>query len=158
MAKLFPIILLLLGIVVGGGAGHFLKPAEEVCSEPACEEEAKETESEDPAAPEATYVAMKNQFVVPVIEDGRVKSMIVLSLSLETNAEDNEIIYSKEPKLRDVFLRTLFDHAHIGGFDGAFTESGRLSILRIALLEVAQSVIGEEISDILITDIVRQEM
>lgn len=158
MAKLLPIILLLIGIGAGGGAGLFLKPTvEEPCSEEPCIDLVEEVETEEPEV-EPTYVAMKNQFVVPVIQDAKVRSMVVISLSLETLNEDTESVYSREPKLRDAFLSVLFDHAHIGGFDGAFTESGRLSILRIALLEVARSVIGKDISDILITDIVRQEM
>ncbi len=159
MAKLIPIILLLVGIGAGGGAGLFLKPAnEEICSEEPCEEKAEEEAEAAEPEDEPIYVAMKNQFVVPVIQDAKVRSMVVISLSLETSNEDTESVYRREPKLRDAFLSVLFDHAHIGGFDGAFTESGRLSVLRVALLEVAQNVIGKDISDILITDIVRQEM
>lgn len=156
MAKLFPIILLILGIAIGGGAGIFLKPEEPVCEGEDCEETAH-VEEELPEE-EPSYLAMKNQFVVPVIEDELVKSLVVLSISLETGPDSTEHVFSKEPKLRDTFLQVLFDHAHVGGFDGAFTESGRLSILRVALLEAAQSVVGKRVSDILITDIVRQEM
>lgn len=159
MAKLLPILLLIVGAAAGGGAGLMLKPEPlEECVDDACEATALEEAPEPESDVEPTYVAMKNQFVVPVIQDAKVKSLVVLSLSLETTSEDTEIVFSREPKLRDVFLRALFDHAHIGGFDGAFTESGRLSILRVALLEAAQSVIGNDVSDILITDIVRQEM
>ena len=159
MAKLLPILLLIIGAAAGGGAGMFLKPEPKAeCTEEPCDEIASEDVTETESDVEPTYVAMKNQFVVPVIQDAKVRSLVVLSLSLETSSEDTEIIFSREPKLRDVFLRALFDHAHIGGFDGAFTESGRLSILRVALLEAAQSVIGNDVSDILITDIVRQEM
>lgn len=159
MAKILPILLLLIGVGVGGGAGMFLKPKEEeACTEEPCEAKEEKAESEEEPEAEPTYVAMKNQFVVPVIQDAKVRSLVVLSLSLESSTDDTEIIFTREPKLRDVFLRAMFDHAHIGGFDGAFTESGRLSILRVALLEAAQSVIGDDVSDVLITDIVRQEM
>lgn len=161
MAKLIPILLLLLGAGIGGGAGLFLKPAEPVpCEGQECEATKAAADAEASAEPaaEPNYVAMKNQFVVPVIQEEKVRSLVVLSLSLETGADQAETIFSKEPKLRDAFLRVLFDHAHIGGFNGAFTESGRLSVLRIALLEAARSVVGAMVSDILITDIVRQEM
>lgn len=158
MGKILPILFLLIGIGAGGGAGMLLKPKEEeTCTEEPCEAKEEVAQVEEPES-EPTYVAMKNQFVVPVIQDAKVRSLVVLSLSLETNTDDTEIIFAREPKLRDVFLRAMFDHAHIGGFDGAFTESGRLSILRVALLESAQSVIGDDVSDVLITDIVRQEM
>lgn len=165
MGKLLPVILLVLGGAIGGGAGFFMKPA----SEPDCavaeasSEECGTTEMDvadevEDDGEEKYYVAMKNQFVVPVIRNELVQSLVVLSLSLETTPDSGETLFSKEPKMRDAFLRVLFDHAHIGGFNGAFTESSRLSILRVALLEAAQSVVGGIVSDVLITDIVRQEM
>ena len=81
----------------------------------------------------------------------------MLSLSLEVNAEQTQSVYEHEPKLRDVLLQTLFDHANIGGFDGTFTHTQKLDDLRQALLEVAQKNLGAEIFDILITDIARQD-
>lgn len=158
MAKLLPIVLLLIGIGIGGGAGIFLKPEEPVCEAEECEEAADVVEEDVDPAEELSYLAMKNQFVVPVIEDELVKSLVVLSISLETGSDDTQFVFSREPKIRDTFLQVLFDHAHVGGFDGAFTESGRLSLLRVALLEAVHSVVGGKVSDILITDIVRQEM
>ncbi len=167
MGKLLPVIFIVVGGAVGGGAGFLVKPAPESdCDEldvVAMEEckakkaEAEMPEDDEPVA-ELDYVAMKNQFVVPVIQDELVKSLVVLSLSLETTPDNVQELFSKEPKLRDAFLRVLFDHSHIGGFDGAFTESGRMETLRDALLEAAQSIAGKKVSDILITDIARQEM
>ena len=156
MKLLLPLLLGLLGTGLGAGAGFFLAPAPppEECVED-CEEPASETE---PSAEEPTYLRLQNQFVVPIVKDELVRALVVLSLSLETDPDTVETIYSREPKLRDAFLRVLFDHAHIGGFDGSFTESGRLSVLRVALLEAAQSTVGREVTDILITDIVRQEL
>mgnify|MGYP001818068173 CR=1 FL=1 len=158
MSKLLPFILLILGIAAGTGAGIFFKAADEPCVEEPCDEKHSEAQSDDHKKEEPNYIRMKNQFVVPVVKDERVHSLVVLDLSLETKPGSEETIYKREPKIRDVFLRVLFDHAHIGGFDGTFTESGQLSLLRIALLEAAQTVVGEDVSDILITDIVRQEV
>jgi hypothetical protein len=161
MAKLLPLILMLLGGAVGAGAGLFLKPAEDTACEDGaeCEETAAHEEMPLEDEPEDVYyISMKNQFVIPVIQDERVQSLVVLSLSLESTPEQGEAIFAREPKLRDVFLQVLFDHAHIGGFNGAFTESSRLAVLKVALLEAAQSVVGPIVSDVIITDIVRQEM
>ena len=164
MGKLLPVILMIIGGAVGGGAGIMLKPEPEMSCEPTeeveeCpEKEMAEEEPESSAEPEFDYVAMKNQFVVPVIQDELVRSLVVLSLSLETTPDNTEAIFSKEPKLRDAFLSVLFDHSHIGGFNGAFTESGRMEVLRTALREAAQAVVGKSVSDVLITDIARQEM
>ncbi len=164
MAKLLPIILMIVGGAIGAGAGFFLKPAEEMsCAEDMdaadCEEaESQPAEEAEPDTEDVYYIAMKNQFVVPVIENERVRSLVVLSVSLESTPENGETIFSREPKLRDVFLQVLFDHSHIGGFDGAFTESSRMSVLKVALLEAAQSVVGSIVTDVIITDIVRQEV
>ena len=156
---LIPIICLVLGVGLGGAAGHVLAPpsAEESCEEEPCEEDAEEIAAEDDSVT-PSYVRLQNQFVVPVVRGETARSLVVLSLSLETEPDAVESVYAIEPKLRDALLRVLFDHAHIGGFDGAFTESGRLSLLRVALLEAAQATLGPEVTDILITDIVRQEV
>jgi hypothetical protein len=151
--------MLVVGIAAGSGAGFVLKAPAEECTEEPCEAAAEETDAkgDDANTAEPNYIRLQNQFVVPVVKDDRVRSMVVLGLSLETEPGSEDLVYSREPKIRDAFLRVLFDHAHIGGFDGNFTESSRLSLLRVALLEAAQAVIGPGISDILITDIARQE-
>lgn len=162
MGKLLPVILIVIGAAVGGGAGFVLKPAPLPICEDAdqldCQPPPEVAEAPEPPEEEKYYVSMKNQFVVPVIQNELVKALVVLSISVETNPNDNEIIFSMEPKLRDVFLQVLFDHSHVGGFDGAFTESNRLKVLKVALLEAAQAVVGPVITDVVITDIVRQEM
>jgi hypothetical protein len=51
----------------------------------------------------------------------------------------------------------IFDHANIGGFNGRFTESGNLGVLRKALLEVARKDLGDNVSQVLIMSINRQD-
>ena len=165
MKALIPIVLAIVGTGVGAGAGIFLapEPDKEVCDPEPCEEKGdKEDKGVDAdkgdEESEADYLRLQNQFVVPVIREEVVSALVVLSLSLEVEPGSEDAIYSREPKLRDALLRVLFDHAFIGGFNGDFTESNRITALKVALLEAAQSVLGDLVSDILITDIVRQEM
>jgi hypothetical protein len=110
----------------------------------------------DGAAP-PDYVRLNNQFIVPVVEEGRVSATVVLSLSLEVPAGGTEAVYAREPRLRDAFLRVLFDHANAGGFRGVFTDGANLVILRQALKEAARKVMGDEVMDVLISDLVRQD-
>lgn len=148
--KLLPLLLIPFGATMGGAIGHLMRPPP-----PAA------TESSPIALPPPTarsYVKLANQFVIPVMESGRVGSLVVLSLSLETAPAEAETVFAMEPKLRDEFLRVLFDHANAGGFRGTFTEGGRLAPLRRALLESAQRLLGPQgLTDVLITDIVRQD-
>ncbi|MEM6309052.1 MAG: flagellar basal body-associated FliL family protein [Pseudomonadota bacterium] len=159
--KILPLVFLLIGVGAGVGAGVFLRPEPE---EPMI---AKEDESEkvtieadmaqsEPELPRE-YVKMNNQFVVPVVNADSVQALVVLSLSLEVPAGQKDAIYSREPKLRDSFLQVMFDHANLGGFDGEFTNANNLDVLRNALREVAQKDMGDQISDVLIVEIARQD-
>jgi len=152
--KLIPVILALIGLGIGLAAGIVLRPV----PHPA-EGDMAAAEHAKPADPETLpdYVKLNNQFIVPVLEDGRVASMVILSLSLEVTQGSSEIVYAREPKLRDAFLQTMFDHANAGGFRGAFTDASNLVLLRSALMEVAVSTLGDLVTDVLIVDIVRQD-
>ena len=83
--------------------------------------------------------------------------MVILSLSLEVKPSSSEQVYAKEPKLRDVFLQVMFDHANAGGFRGSFTDGSNLILLRRALQEAGVSVLGDILTDVLIVDIARQD-
>ncbi|NJM81761.1 MAG: flagellar basal body-associated protein FliL [Tabrizicola sp.] len=152
MRKILPLLLAFLGLGGGVAAGIVLRPAADT-EHP---EEHHEPEAEEtPVEPE--YVKLNNQFVVPVIEGGRVSAMVVLSLSLEVTTGSTEAIYSREPKLQDAFLQVLFDHANVGGFRGSFTDGSNLVVLRTSLREAAVAVAGEVVKDVLITGIARQD-
>ena len=160
LRKLLPVLLAVFGLGLGAGAGLILRPAPEE-EQPAEGTEvtdakpASEAEGEAEAPPE--FVKMNNQFVVPVVEAGKVTSMVILSLSLEVAAGSSEQIYTREPKLRDAFLQVLFDHANAGGFRGSFTDGSNLILLRKALKEVAVKVLGDVVQEVLISDIARQD-
>lgn len=163
--KLFPLLLGLIGLGAGLGAGIFLRPQADVASEnSSAEAEATHGDAEKPEAHAAEisedgpeYVKLSNQFVIPVVEDGKVAAMVILALTLEVGAGTTEAIYAREPKLRDALLQVLFDHANSGGFNGSFTDASNLVLLRKALLETAQTTIGSNVSDVLISDIARQD-
>lgn len=163
LGKLLPILLALIGLGGGVAAGLVLRPAPapedyaaEAGVEPAADGDHAEAEGDpDENAPE--YVKLNNQFVVPVVEKGRVAALVVLSLSLEVDLGSTEAVYLREPKLRDVFLQVMFDHANTGGFSGSFTDGSNLVVLRNSLKEAAAQVLGPVITDVLITDIARQD-
>lgn len=156
--KLLPFLIALLGLGLGGGAGFALRPTTEPADGAGEAAEASEAAPEVPDAehmPE--YVKFSNQFVIPILQNGRVSSMVILSISLEVAPGETEAVYAREPKLRDAFLQVMFDHANAGGFRGDFTESAPLGSLRQSLREAAQAILGAMVTDVLISDIVRQD-
>lgn len=163
MGKILPILLAVLGIAGGIGAGIVLVPSTEMADDTV---ECTPTEHENslaqpvslPEEPKDTeFVRMSNQFVVPIVGEERIKSLIVMSLSLEVTAGTTELAFAREPKIRDEFLRVLFDYANIGGFDGTFTDVGRLNRLREKLSDAAIRIIGDSMQNVLITEIARQD-
>ncbi len=180
MKKLLPILLGLVGLAGGLGAGLFLRPGAAPEGMPDAGAHAAEAAAPDDGHGDAAadahgedapaegddhgetstlpdYVRLNNQFIVPVVEDGRVSATVVLSLSLEVPPGGTEAVYAREPRLRDAFLRVLFDHANAGGFRGVFTDGANLVVLRNALKEAARKVMGDDVTDVLISDLVRQD-
>lgn len=179
LKKLFPVLGLLLGTGGGIGAAVLTAPAPEA-SKAAGDAAQSAGAAHDPAeknteAAHADYPAanpgkadhdtekasefykINNQFVIPVMKGERVGSVVVVTLSLEIEPGLSETVHSREPKLRDAFLRVFFDHANMGGFSGVFTRVETLDLLRGALREAARKSLGPALLDVLITDIVRKD-
>lgn len=161
ISKLIPVVFLALGLAAGVGAGLYLVPEPEKSDDAGAEtsdeapKDLKKTSKEQEKT--AEFIKLHSQFVVPVIRRNEISALVVMSLSLETQPGLSEVFYAREPKLRDVFLQTLFDHSNMGGFDGAFTSATALDPLRVALLEVARQELGSGVLNVLITDLARQD-
>lgn len=160
---LLPLILLVLGTGSGVGAGLFLVPAKTDTEDAlhACPQPDVLDAAALPAAIDTTeereYAKLNNQFVIPVVEEGRVAALVVMSLGLEVTVGERAAVFAAEPKLRDRFLQVMFDHANIGGFSGNFTTGPNMRSLRNELLQAAQEVSGQRVTDVLLIDIVRQD-
>lgn len=163
---LLPLFLLLAGIGGGIGAGLVLKPAQEEviladgapCGDAALDSQDAEAHASVAAiTEEREYSKLNNQFVIPVVKDGVVAALVVMAISLEVLPDSGSAVLANEPKLRDGFLQVMFDHANLGGFSGNFTEGTNMQALRNELRRVAQQISGDNVTDVLITDIVRQD-
>lgn len=152
--KILAILVIVIGAAGGAAAGYFLHPpSDEAASEVAHEAE----EHQEDELNLLEYVALSNQFIIPVLGPDRIESVVILSLSLEIEPGFSEAIYAKEPRLRDAILQVLFDYSNAGSFQGSFTDSTKLAGLRSDLTDLVQGLIGGSVTNVLITDIVRQE-
>jgi len=155
---ILPLLLALLGIAVGAGAGYVLRPAAPTQAEAdAATEPAAPAQGPGASGESSEFVKLNNQFIVPDLDDGAIVSLVVLSLSLEVATGGTEAVYAAEPKLRDALLQVLFDHANARGFRGDFTAAGQMEDLRRALLEAARHILGPTVKAVLISDIARQD-
>lgn len=150
-----PLILGLAGFVAGAGAGQLLRPATTAPVEDGSGDAAPDPVASETVATE--FVTFDTQFIIPVLKEGRVVSLVVLSLGLEIVEGERKLVFAREPRIRDSFLQLLFDHANAGGFEGAFTDGTRLATLRKALLETAHAILGSAVRDVLVVEIARQD-
>lgn len=186
MKLIAPLALALAGLGAGVAAGVALKPAPPEAPAAACAADAPELGAPTPAAHEpaapapceapaeaaegpgakaesddhakAAVVPLDKPLVAPVFAGDRVKAMVVASLAVALPEAEAAEVEAAAPRLRDAFLKVMFAHANSGGFDGAFTEGRKMEDLRAALLKAGRGVLGDRVSDVLITEIARQDM
>lgn len=170
MKKLLPTLLVLVGVAGGGAAGMMLKPAAQAPGDG----EGDPTESghdtgmgepgdhgpEDISLADAPrdYVEIGEQMIVPVVEGDETRALMMFELALDVPVEMRDTVFLHEPRLRDAFLRELFAMSHTGAFLDTFTDDIIVEELRRKLLAAAQRLLGHEVADVLILDIMRQEM
>lgn len=150
MAKLIPVLLILLGIGMGGAAGVFLRPVPD--------QEAELDAAPPPVPPRAerSVIEIPGQFIVPVDMGEARLAIFAVRLALEIAPESVAQAEAETARLRDGLLRALFEHANIGGFSGAYTDTTRINLLRRNLLSEAEGVLGAGVVfAVLITDILR---
>lgn len=160
LGKLMPVMSLVAGLAGGGTAAVVLAPsapdAESGHSEIA--EVSAEKSSESDHGTESEIVKIPNQFVVPVILNDRVRSMVILTVALEVATGDGDRVRSLEPKLRDTFLDELFNLAAVGGFKDEVITRKTLDIVRTTLTERARVTLGSPGVKVLVTDMARQDV
>lgn len=103
------------------------------------------------------YMEFPQQFFVPLVRNGTLRSVMILNISLELPDEIAEAAYRQENRLRDAILRALLIHANSGGFDGNFTADAHVDLLRQTLLQTARTASGLQVSGVMIGDIARQD-
>ena len=149
---LFSLVGFGVGAGIGTGGGMILFPPEDIA---VTEEEAVVPEEE--VVENVAYANFADQFIIPVMNDDEIESLMILSIAIEVDADYLQDVYDREPKLRAEFLQSLFNHANLGGFSGNFTQFSPMASLRRELFMIAQNEAGSAVQDVLILDAVRQD-
>ncbi|NNL90303.1 MAG: flagellar basal body-associated FliL family protein [Marinicaulis sp.] len=104
------------------------------------------------------YLKFSRQFIVPIIRENRKNSLVVLDINLEVPSSITETAYSQEPKLRDAIMRSLLQSSNEGLFNDQLLESENLEDIRQRLLGAARSVLEDDVHQVLILSIARQDL
>lgn len=162
MKKILPILLVIIGIAGGGAAGLFLKPPPPPPEEGGVDaHDTKDADAHDTAdAPPSPsdYVKIGRQTIIPVIEDGETRALMLFELAVDVPVGRRQDVHDMEPRLRDAFLRELFQMSYTGAFMTTFTDDRVIEELRNNLVKAARTHLGEDVKDVLILDVMRQEL
>lgn len=174
MRTALSIILPLLALVAGIAAGDLLRPdrsgqpttgAGDASGTAALSDlpqpDSAAAPDQDPKGEAAADLApawftFPSQFFVPMMRNGDMGAIMILTLSIETAEDQLEAMKRQEHRLRDGLLRQLMIHANTGGFDGNFTSEASMRVLRERLLDAARSATDLPVEQVLIEDIARQ--
>ena len=147
MKLLLAVTGVVLGLAAGVGAGSYWYLAHATTAP---------VEAAAPGEPPA-FIDLERKFVVPLVRDNRVRSLLVTDLRLEVRASGESRALALKPKIRDAFLDTLYAMAVAGAFDGDLYSNNVQDEMRARLLTAAREVLQDDASAVLIAELLRQD-
>ncbi len=188
MKNLIPALIVIICIVAGGIGGNFLRtsgggasdgaethkaekpkesPGKEEKGGHGKEEKAKDSHAKDSGAKDShgeaapsgvDYFKFTREFVVPVMRDARVDSLVILNINLEVDASILQKLFSMEPKIRDNIMTTLIGLSNDGTTLEAISNIDNYESIRATVLMNLQKIIPTGIENVLIVDMAKQEL
>ena len=104
------------------------------------------------------YYKFSREFVVPIMREGRVKSLVILNINLEADNSISQELFSMEPKLRDNIMTTLVTLSNDGATLENITDPESYETIRSMVLYNLKDVINKGIKNVLILDMAVQNM
>ncbi len=103
------------------------------------------------------FMKFSRQFIVPVIRTDNVNALVVIDINLEISPTSTQKSYSREPKVRDALLTALLRLSNEGAFGPRMLVPENTDHIRAELLSAAQSILGDDATNVLILSIARQD-
>lgn len=186
MKSIISAIIIAVFIVIGGIGGHFLKTmgsnseATADLSSGTEEKPAKKddygadagkkkddshgSKSKDKGVEEYTgsgdvyYYAFSREFVVPILREGRVESLVIIQINLEADVDLSRSLFTMEPKLRDNIMSTLIELSNDGDTLTNLTDVEHYETIRAMVLMNLKNVLDKGLHNVLILDIAQQDL
>ncbi len=122
------------------------------------EKKKKDSHGGESADSEVYYFKFTREFVVPIIREGRVHSLIILNLNLEADGSIASNLQSMEPKLRDNIMTSLITLSNDGTTFESITSVENYELIRSTVMDNLQSVVASGINNVLIVDMAKQDI
>lgn len=104
------------------------------------------------------YFKFTREFVVPVMRESRVESLVILNINLEVDSRVSSKLFAMEPKIRDNIMTTLIELSNDGKTLEAIANLENYESIRATVLMNLQKIIPEGIRNVLIVDMAKQQL
>ena len=104
------------------------------------------------------YYKFSREFVVPVMRNDQVKSLVIIHINLETDSATSDALFSEEPKLRDNIMTTLIELSNDGRTLEEPTQIDNYEMIRSMVLMNLKDGVAEGIKNVLIVDMAKQDL
>jgi hypothetical protein len=104
-----------------------------------------------------TYMKFKRQFVIPVMKENKIKSLVIMNFNIELNDAAPPNSFNLEPKLRDAFMRSLLNLSNEGVFDDDLTSPETFDYIRETLVGSARGILSQGVENVLILDVAKRD-
>ena len=107
---------------------------------------------------DVAYFKFTREFVVPIMHDRKVESLVILNINLEVDSDISQQMFSMEPKVRDNVMSTLIELSNDGTTFENITDVESYETIRAMVLQNLQRVISSGIRNVLIVDLAQQDL
>lgn len=147
------------GVFVGQMAKARLAPAPESYAPDAAAKAGGTTTTPESKVsdPDVAYLRFKRQFVIPVLGEEGVESLVLLNIAIALDEAVQEEVFAHEPKFRDAFVRELLQISDAGYFNDSLTTPTTYEVLRETLIRAARDISEKGVVDVLILDLSKQD-
>ena len=104
------------------------------------------------------YYKFSREFVVPVMRNDQVKSLVILHINLEADSSTVDDLFSEEPKLRDNIMTTLIGLSNDGRTLEEPTQIDNYEMIRSMVLMNLKDSVTDGIKNVLIVDMAKQDL
>ena len=109
-------------------------------------------------ASDVVYFKFTREFIVPIMHDRKVSSLVILNINLEADSDISSKLFSMEPKIRDNIMTTLIELSNDGHTFNNITDVESYETIRAMVLMNLQRAIPSGIQNVLIVDIAQQDL
>ncbi|MEP1142620.1 MAG: hypothetical protein ABJH52_02780 [Henriciella sp.] len=118
----------------------------------------KDDHGKSSSSSDSAFYKFSREFVVPVMREGQVKSLVILHINLETDPAVSEKLFSEDPKLRDNIMTTLIGLSNDGRTLERPTDINNFETIRAMVLMNLRDSVSDGIKNVLIIDMAKQDL